>query len=343
MRIIRQKLDGGTVFPKKVRYNDVTDKVEVTYDDGETWVEDEFLDPRVSPALRRNTAPRPTQCDTAANVRAFLQSNIQGVLDVFEEFGTAAGIVGALVSLLLTAFLSLGPFGVIVTLFFALATYMVSLGGSAIEYAFINGEWDTVLCNVLEYTPEDGDYTQEMLDGIVGLNTATLNTAAAGIVNGMLLLMGFVGLTNAGKTGENTADCTDCVDEVCQKVNDFLVSPCDFSLTGAQGVWELGVGWRTTSNGVNQQLFAQRICEGEEPAAAVEITFVAYRYNNFQVTCYDAANAVVLTYNQNRNAGTHTGTFNTGGTRKIKKIVLYSGVSGTSPAGAFQEINLIPF
>ena len=38
MRIIRQKLDGGTTFPKNLRYNTETDTVEQTYDNGVTSV-----------------------------------------------------------------------------------------------------------------------------------------------------------------------------------------------------------------------------------------------------------------------------------------------------------------
>ena len=230
MRIIRMKLDGGDVFPKKLRYNEETDTVEVTYDDGATWADDPYADPRKSTALIQAKPPKSTKCDTAANARAFLQTNINGVLDIFTDFGTAAGVVGAIVSFFMTAFSLLGPFGIIITLFFALATYLVSLGGAAIEYAFIDGEWDIVLCNIFDFTPEDGLYTQEMLDSIIGQNESTLNTTAAAIVNSMLLLMGFVGLTNAGKTGEETADCGGCAECVtfdALPTNDALFQmPC---------------------------------------------------------------------------------------------------------------------
>ena len=210
MRIIRQKLDGGTTFPKNLRYNTVTDTVEQTYDNGETWVENENANPRTSTALIHATPSRDTICETAANVRAFLQANIAQVVEVLSQFDGAAGVVGALVTILIAAFLKLGPFGIIVALFFALASYLVGIGKTAIEYAFIADEWDIILCNIYESTPSDGIYDQMLLDEIVAKNAATLNTTAAGIINGMLLLMGFVGLTNAGKTGTETAECGDC-------------------------------------------------------------------------------------------------------------------------------------
>lgn len=251
MRIIRQKLDGGTVFPKKLRYNETTDTVEETYDNGETWVDNPLADPRTSPAFIQAKPPRDTRCDIAANVHAFLQSNIQGVIDIFTDFGSAAGAVGAIVSFFMTVFQLLGPFGVIITLFFALATYLVEVGGAAIEYAFEPNEWDKVLCNILDDTPSDGIYTQEMLDAITARNTANMNATAALIINGMLALMGTTGTTNAGKTGTATADCTDCTGTWCYTF-DFLTSNGFFdpasTVWGAGATWAAGVGWQARIN-----------------------------------------------------------------------------------------------
>jgi len=260
MRIIRQKLDGGTTFPKNLRYNSETDTVEQTYDNGETWVENELANPRTSTALIQAKPPRDTRCQTAANARAFLQANLAQVIEVLTQFDGAAGVVGALVTILIAAFLKLGPFGIIVALFFALATYLVGIGKAALEYAFIADEWDIVLCNIYANTPEGGLYTQEDLDEIISLNAGTLNTTAAGVVNGMLLLLGFVGLTNAGKTGEETAYCGGCEDLWCMDF-DFTTGQHGWAVVSPYGTYVSGEGFRqTTGQGlIIQYTFADTV------------------------------------------------------------------------------------
>ena len=231
MKIIRMKLEGGTTFPKKYRYNETTDKVEVTYDDGETWVEDPAADPRTSTALIQVKGAG-SECDAATTIVSFLQSNVAGVTGIFADFGTAGGVVGAIVSFFMTAFGLLGPFGVIITLFFALAAYLVEVGDAAIETAFAGDEWETIKCEIYCRVPPEGKFSEADMTEIRGAIAAHVNTTAAGVVNGMLLLMGPVGTTNAAHTGSGGADCGGCD---CGDCNDFT----QFFGTGITGftVW----------------------------------------------------------------------------------------------------------
>lgn len=223
MKVIRKKLDGGTVFPSKYRYNSTSGKVEVTYDDGATWAEDPAADPRTSTALIQVKGAG-SECDAATNITTFLQTNIEGVLQTFADFGTAGGIVGALTSLLLTAFFALGPFGILVTLFFALSAYLVELGSAAIQTAFIGDEWETVKCEIYCRVPIEGKFSEADMADIRAAMSAHLNPTAAGIVNAFLLLMGPVGTTNAAHTGSGGVDCGDCECGACDDFNQFFGS-----------------------------------------------------------------------------------------------------------------------
>lgn len=211
------KLEGGTTFPKKYRYNEVTDKVEVTYDDGVTWTEDPAADPRTSTALIQAKAAG-SECDAATNIVNFLQTNVNQVTGIFADFGTAGGVVGALVSFFMTAFGLLGPFGVIITLFFALAAYLVELGDAAITVAFAGDEWETIKCEIYCRVPPEGKFSEADMEEIRGAISSHVNATAAGVVNGMLLLMGPVGTTNAVHTGSGGTDCGGCD---CGACNDF--------------------------------------------------------------------------------------------------------------------------
>lgn len=251
MKIIRMKLEGGTKFPKQYRYNETSGQVEVTYDDGATWTPDPTADPRTSTALIQVKGAG-SECDAATNITAFLQTNIENVLGAMADFGTAGGIVGALTSLLLTAFFALGPFGIIVTLFFALSAYLAELGSVAIQTAFINGEWDIVKCNIYCHVPAEGKFTQDSLDLIQTKMTETLNPTAAGIVIAFMELMGPVGMTNAAHTGAGGSDCGDCAcDNAWCYEFDFTSWDGGFTRLTApnvNGIYTVGEGWKAQYN-----------------------------------------------------------------------------------------------
>lgn len=221
MKIIRMKLEGGTKFPKQYRYNETSGEVEVTYDDGATWTPDPTADPRTSTALIQVKGAG-SECDAATNITAFLQTNIENVLGAMADFGTAGGIVGALTSLLLTAFFALGPFGIIVTLFFALSAYLAELGSAAIQTAFAADEWDTVKCQIYCRVPYEGKFSEADMSDIRAAMSAHLNPTAAGIVNAFLLLMGPVGTTNAAHTGAGGSDCGDCDCGTCADFTQYF-------------------------------------------------------------------------------------------------------------------------
>ena len=254
MKIIRQKLEGGATFPKKVRLNETTGEVEETYDGGETWVENPLMDPRTSPALIQ-AIPNGTRCDTATNMRDFIQAQVEGIVGIFADFGVAGGVVGAIVTFLLSAFQLLGPFGIIFTVFFALAAYLVELGSTALELAFANGEWDDLLCVFYDLVPSDGIVTESAFSAIQARVSSVFDGAAETIIYNFLSIMGSTGLTNAGKHGTGGADCGDCSDIWCYTFN-FLVSDGSWAkaLGAGYGTYVGGTGWRA----VGQALYIQR-------------------------------------------------------------------------------------
>ena len=249
MKVIRTKLEGGATFPKKYRYNETTDTVEWTPDDGSTWYEDETADPRSSPALIQ-PLPAGARCDTATNMQMFLRSQVDGVIGILTDFGTAAGAVGAIVSFFLTAFQLLGPFGIIITLFFALATYLVEVGGVALSVAFDGAVWEQIRCAIYCNITEDGIVTDAIMSDIQTQINNDVVTTAAEVTIAMLAIMGTTGLTNAGKHGAGGSGCVDCPcsDEWCYTF-DFTASDGGWTkaLGTCCGTWVSGRGWTEQS------------------------------------------------------------------------------------------------
>lgn len=166
------------------------------------------------------------QCKAANNMVAFIQSLIDEVLLVVDATGEAAGLVG----FLMPFFLELGPFAVFLEIVLELASLLLGAGGTALTAAFTTGMYDQLTCIFFCNTEADGSVTAADLVVIESQIASDIGGLAQTILDAMLLIMGEVGLSNAGTMGDAAADCSGC-DCPWVRVCDFTIEDYGFAPT----------------------------------------------------------------------------------------------------------------
>lgn len=207
LQVIRKELDPGEVYPKNLRYNTDCDCVQQTYDDGETWVDQPGQDPRHAPQFFYPpvTADDP-RCQAAANMRRFFENLIETALGVISGGLDVLGIGTAIMPL----FVELGPFALLFDVGLGLASSLLGLGVDVIETEFTPETFDALQCIFFCHLQADGRVNAAGLGQINAQIGAELNPDVYLIMAGCFLLMGEVGLSNAGTQGEAPADCDEC-------------------------------------------------------------------------------------------------------------------------------------
>jgi len=210
--IVRMELNPADVYPTNQRYDEGTDTIQTLGSDGSTWVDSPQADPRHAASGRLPAViASDVKCQAASNMSRWISDFIANTLTPISEGLDAIGILSLLVSLLL----ELGPFGILVDLVLALAVVLVSAGATAINAAFTNDVFDTLVCIFYCEIGEDGSVTADQLTQIL----TDINNQIGGLVytvlSAMFFLMGEVGLSNAGVVGDdpspNCAGCPDCL------------------------------------------------------------------------------------------------------------------------------------
>lgn len=211
-----------------ILYDADTDTITRTLDGGTTYTDAPQLDPRHSDSFRYppNTASDP-RCQSAANMVRWISDLIDQVVLVVDEAGTAEGLI----AIMLPFLVELGPFGVLIDLVLALAFLLFSAGATAISAAFTSTVYDDMLCIFYCGVEDDGTVTATGLGLIKARIDAEIGGLVATVMDGMLFLMGEVGLSNAGATGDAPADCSGCAS--CDWVYEW-----DFT-TGNLGGWQI--------------------------------------------------------------------------------------------------------
>src|SRR5512147_777857 len=101
MDIIRKELSTSAFYPAFLRYDEATDTVQSTPDNGATWVDAPGSDPR-----RQTSFPPPEtdhpQCDAAARMVAHMQEILDHVIVGFT--GGALAIIGSVLALFFPGF-----------------------------------------------------------------------------------------------------------------------------------------------------------------------------------------------------------------------------------------------
>jgi len=240
MGIVRKLLTPDEVAAANTRYDSDCDCVQVTTDGGTTWTDAPGLNPRSQPAYRlpaRGGAdPR---CDAAANMQDKLKSFVAQDVAGLAQFQLATALIGIVLIFLPEA-------GIIFDLFIAVAEAIITIGADAIEGAFTDAQWAIVLCILYCDIGSDGTVSSSQLSTIISDIETQCDSVVYDVLSLHLQMIGEVGLTNAGASGDVTGDCSSCECAWCYTI-DFTVSDGGFTPAAWGGspaaAWTSGVGW----------------------------------------------------------------------------------------------------
>jgi hypothetical protein len=179
--------------------------VEVSTDDGETWEEAEYLDPRTINQFAPPGGTDPT-CDAAARMAAALEEIVTAILTALDG-GAIAADVGALIILWLALF---AGFAVLLALAVAVGAVAVSIGYTDLFTAFDGFDWPDFACNLKCYLGADGFLTETAYQAFRDDYLSTLTATQETLLVGILSVTGFAALNDFAATREETGDCSGC-------------------------------------------------------------------------------------------------------------------------------------
>jgi len=234
LQVVRKELSENEVSPTSLRYDSGCDCVQYTPDGGTTWNPAPESDARHSLTLRLpERSGTDVRCDSAANMVKWLHDFIDQLIAA----GTLAGDILFVVNLLLE-FLELltGLFSVLLDLIVEAATIICTYGAAALDAAFSSDQYDLMLCIFYCNIDPDGSVSPTQLATIEAAISDQLNTTAALVTNLILSVQGETGLTNAGRIGSETGDCSSCDCGWCHYF-DFTVDDYGFSIYASNPVY----------------------------------------------------------------------------------------------------------
>lgn len=197
----------GSVCIKGLIYDSDCDCIKQTLDGGETYFENPGADPRHNTAYQfppvEADDPR---CQAAANQARYFSDLIDQVVLIVDTAGTAEGVM----AIILPFVVELGPFGILIELVLGVAFTLFSAGALAISSAFTSTVFDDLTCIFYCNISLDGSVTADQLSTINSQVIDAFPGLVSTVLGGMFLLMGEVGLSNAGTIGDAPADCDDC-------------------------------------------------------------------------------------------------------------------------------------
>lgn len=250
IQLFRQRLSEADFSPPYLRYDGTTDSVQITPDGGTTWNDAPESDPRHSLALR--LPPRggsDVQCDSAANVVQWIHDFIDALIAAGDTASQILFVVNLLLDFLelLTGFAS-----VIIELITEAAGLIATIGAAALTAAFTSEQYDLLLCIVYCNMDTDGSVSADQLATMEAQTTARLNATAAGVVNIILTLQGETCVTNAGRIGSATADCSGCDCDNCYTWDFHDTDGSGDGWGAAAGFsgyasYDAGFGWRSVA------------------------------------------------------------------------------------------------
>jgi len=204
--------------PTNQRYN-AEGQLEVSYDNGATWVIDHSLDDRysgtIAPPLEGEDGAE-KRCVAATSAQEFVKANL---IDSLSEGMTYAEITGALVAVIAV----LGVTGIGILLGAAVAAIFIA-GVAAVQAAFTSEVWTDFRCILYCHMNDDGSFDEAGWEGVKADILGTFTGAVSAILYNWANAAGLVGLTNAARSHfAATGDCSDCACEDCSNLDNWEV------------------------------------------------------------------------------------------------------------------------
>jgi len=246
VEIVRKQLSTTEIQPAGTRVNVSTDTVQTTPDNGTTWNNAPQLDPRISTIYQ--LPPRggsDPQCDAAENMLLKLQNMVLIFENEIAAFQAATAVLAIILVFLPGA-------GIVIDALLAICDLLITIGASAIAAAFTSDQWDLIRCILYCNIESDGTVTEADYNGILADIYTQCSTVVYDVMFTLLPGIGWVGLTNAGATGEAVGDCSACScmwtytwDFKANGASDWFADPSGTGGYGSGSLISPGNGWGT--------------------------------------------------------------------------------------------------
>lgn len=180
--------------------------LEVSYDNGATWVTDPSLDSRhsgiISPPLSGDDGAEKA-CIGATAAVEYIKQNL---IDDLATGMTFAELNGA--GIALAALLGVTGVGLLIAAF-AAAVFLA--GVAATQAAFTSEVWTDFRCILLCHIEDDASFTADGWEGVKADTLSTFTGIVSAVLYNWVNSVGEVGLTNAARSNfAASGDCDDC-------------------------------------------------------------------------------------------------------------------------------------
>lgn len=191
--------------PTNSRYNSAG-QLEVSYDNGATWVVDNSLDDRFSGAISPNLPGEDGDEKKCVGATAAAEYVKQNLIDSLTTGMTFAELNSAGVAL--AAVLGVTGVGLLIAAF-AAAVFLA--GVAATQAAFTSGVWTDFKCILYCRSEDDASFTAMGWEQVKADILATYTGVVSAVLYNWVNSVGPVGLTNAARSGfATTGDCSGC-------------------------------------------------------------------------------------------------------------------------------------
>lgn len=215
MEIVRKELTADELQPANLRYNETTDAVQITNDDGATWIDAPALDPRRQYQQPPVDTSDP-RCDGSARMTAEIQSLISAGITNVDNAGNIAS--GA--SLLFSGISLIAGVSMLSAIMASAASAFLDLGALVLHDEFDAFDWDAMTCAFYCVVNDEGRLSEEAMANFTQDYVNTLTLTQSALININMLLLGWGGLSDYAALRTETGDCVAC--DACETCWTFI-------------------------------------------------------------------------------------------------------------------------
>jgi len=284
MKVIRKRLDAIQTRVPFTRWSDVCECVEITFDNGETWIPSPENDPREgvgfrAPALTGEDA----KCNAATRMVDIIRQQVDAALTAAAAVGIATSIIG-IVTVLVPGI------NFLVNLFVAIAGALVTIGSVAIEESFTEEVYDGLVCIFYNNIDENGQVSSAQIVDIQNEINDQYPGVVFEVVALVILGMGSNGFSNAGALGTIEGDCSECPVYWCREFTSLTELGTEWVID-TYGSWN-GSEWVGTF--INSGSFGDRY--GMDLNSFITESTITSVSVTFSVVYNDSGRPTIITY-----------------------------------------------